>query len=186
VPERLSLIISEAMRIDAIVKTLVTFSRGGAAARARMTQAVSLGRVLHSAVMMSKLSRRREFEAEVPPAGPFVQGVEGELVQVLVNLLNNACDASPAGSRVRVWARAYDGVAELGVEDDGVGMTEDTRKHLFEPFFTTKEPGAGTGLGMSIVETLVAAHGGRIEVDSEPMLGTRIVVKLPAAGRPGA
>jgi signal transduction histidine kinase/Na+/proline symporter len=184
-PERLSLIVSEAMRIDAIVKTLVTFSRGSAT-RERTTQAVSLGRVLESAVMMSSLARRRKFDADIPGVGPFVQGVEGELVQVMVNLMNNACDASPASSQVRVWATARDGVAELGVEDQGVGMNEETRQHLFEPFFTTKEPGAGTGLGMSIVETLVTAHGGRIAVDSAPGRGTRILVSLPETGHRGA
>lgn len=176
--ERLSLIVSEALRIDAIVRTLVTFSRGGES-RERETQTVSLGRVLASAVTVCRLARRRDFGAEIPGVGPFVQGVEGELVQVVVNLLNNACDASAAGGSVRVWARAAGGLAELGVEDEGVGMSEETQRHLFVPFFTTKEPGAGTGLGMSIVAALVSAHGGRVVVDSAVGRGTRIVVSLP-------
>lgn len=72
-------------RIDAIVRTLVTFSRGGES-RERETQTVSLGRVLSSAVTVCRLARRRDFEAEIPAVGPFVQGVEGEQVQVVVNL----------------------------------------------------------------------------------------------------
>lgn len=179
-PERLSLIVSEAMRIDGIVKTLLTFSRTGLnASTSRKTAVVSLGKVVSSAVRLSRLARRRDFVVEVPPEGPLVDGVESELVQVVMNLLTNAADATPAEKRIRVWAATVDGYAELGVEDEGVGMSEETRQHLFEPFFTTKDPGAGTGLGMSIVESLVAMHGGRVRLESEPGNGTRISLRFP-------
>jgi signal transduction histidine kinase len=178
VPGRLSLIVSEALRIDGIVKTLLTFSRTGRA-RERRTTLVSLGRVVASAVTLSRLARRRDFAVEVPADGPWVEGVESELVQVLVNLLNNAVDATPLDRGIRVWAGALDGWSVLAVEDQGAGMTDEVRRHLFEPFFTTKDPGGGTGLGMSIVESLVQAHGGRILVDSAPGQGTRISLRFP-------
>jgi signal transduction histidine kinase len=177
--ERLSLIVSEAMRIDGIVKTLVTFSRTGRDASSRKTSVVSLGSVVSSAVRLSRLTRRRDFVVDVPAVGPMIEGVESELVQVVMNLLTNAADATPRDKRIRVWATRADGFAEVGVEDEGVGMSEETRRHLFEPFFTTKDPGAGTGLGMSIVESLVAAHGGRVRLDSEPGKGTRISLRFP-------
>jgi len=179
-PERLSLIVSEAMRIDGIVKTLVTFSRTGLnASTSRKSSVVSLGKVVSSAVRLSRLARRRDFVVEVPSVGPLVDGVESELVQVVMNLLTNAADATPADKGIRVWASTVDGYAEVGVEDEGVGMSEETQRHLFEPFFTTKDPGAGTGLGMSIVESLVATHGGRVRLDSEPGQGTRISLRFP-------
>jgi signal transduction histidine kinase/Na+/proline symporter len=181
VPERLSLIVSEALRIDGIVKTLLTFSRTGRASRERRTSQVSLGRAVASAVTLCRLARRRDFVVEVPADGPWVEGVESELVQVVVNLLNNASDATPQGRSIRVWAAEAEGGSALGVEDEGAGMSEDVRRHLFEPFFTTKDPGGGTGLGMSIVESLVQAHGGRILVDSAPGRGTRLTLRFPAS-----
>jgi signal transduction histidine kinase len=137
--------------------------------------------VVASAVTLSRLARRRDFLVEVPADGPWLQGVESELVQVVVNLLNNASDATPRERPIRVWASQTDGWAELGVEDQGAGMSDDVRRHLFEPFFTTKDPGAGTGLGMSIVENLVQVHGGRIVVDSAPGRGTRFILRFRAS-----
>jgi signal transduction histidine kinase len=74
-----------------------------------------------------------------------------------------------------------DGQAEIVLRDSGMGMDEETRKHVFEPFFTTKDGSAigGTGLGLAVAYTIVRSHGGTITVDSAPGRGSRFVLRLP-------
>jgi len=103
-----------------------------------------------------------------------------ELHKVFVNLVVNAIDAMEVGGTLTVRSRrGTDGKVEITVEDTGCGMDEETRAHVFELFFTTKP--SGTGLGMSIVRSVVDRHGGQVEVDSSPGRGTRVSVILPPA-----
>jgi two-component system NtrC family sensor kinase len=104
----------------------------------------------------------------------------GELVQVLVNLVANAIDASPAGGRVELRARLQAGRLELEVEDEGVGIPPADQERIFDPFFTTKRPAEGTGLGLSLVASLVRARRGRIVLRSVVGKGTTFRVELPA------
>ncbi len=130
-----------------------------------------------------------------------VMGDGGAIEQVLVNLVTNARDAMPDGGTLRLETvratlsaerAAATGVPGPGVygclviADTGVGMDAATRERAFEPFFTTKEPGAGTGLGLSMVYALVQQLGGGIELASEPGAGTTITLYLPAAAGPEA
>ena len=115
---------------------------------------------------------------------PRVLGSERLLTQVFVDLLVNAAHAtatSPGPDKLvamAVWEAGGEAVVE--VRDTGTGIPAALLPRIFEPFFTTKPPGAGTGLGLWICRKIVAAHGGRIEVDSAPGLGTRVRVRLPA------
>jgi CheY-like chemotaxis protein len=111
--------------------------------------------------------------AEVPP----VRGHEGEFIQVFTNLVINACEALADGGTVRLSTR-YDGRHVLAtVQDDGPGMTAETRQSLFERHFTTKH-GDNSGLGLSIVADIVRRHGGHVLVNSEPGCGTSFYVSL--------
>jgi two-component system NtrC family sensor kinase len=115
---------------------------------------------------------------------PAVSGKQGSLVQVVVNLVTNACQAvasSGQGGRIRVRARGVDGGVELAVIDDGPGIPPSLQPRLFEPFFTTKSEGQGTGLGLSIVHGIVAGHGGAVRVESRPGEGAAFLVTFPAA-----
>jgi signal transduction histidine kinase len=105
------------------------------------------------------------------------------LRQVLVNLLHNAVDAMQGDGvlDLRVAAAGSDEVS-FEVEDNGPGIDDAVREILFEPFVTTRQGGReGAGLGLFLAERLVAAHGGRIAVESEPGRGTRFTVWLPSA-----
>ena len=105
----------------------------------------------------------------------------GELEQVIVNLVVNACDASHLHGEVRMSTsiRPDEGYACVIVEDDGTGMDEATRLRIFEPFFTTKGVGKGTGLGLANVSEIVQRFGGKIDVESTLGAGTRFTVYLP-------
>jgi two-component system, cell cycle sensor histidine kinase and response regulator CckA len=118
----------------------------------------------------------------------------GQIEQVLMNLMLNACDAMPEGGRVTVETADIE-LAEapnpadlpsgqyvaLTVTDTGTGISEQVRAHLFEPFFTTKEVGKGSGLGLASVQGIVRQSGGGIAVRSGEGLGSTFVVYLPRA-----
>ena len=117
---------------------------------------------------------------------PRVRCHAGQLNQVFLNLLMNACDAIGDRGRIAVRTRAEDGQVRLEFEDDGPGIPRDVRDRIFEPFFTTKPVGQGTGLGLSLTHGIVERHGGRIWVEPGARVGTRFVIELPVAGAPAA
>lgn len=96
--------------------------------------------------------------------------------QLVLNLVRNACEAVPAGGRVTASVRADDARCRIRVTDDGPGIPEHIRPRIYEPFFSTKE--SGTGLGMSIVHSLVSLHGGSIDLQTGPG-GTTFEVAIP-------
>ncbi|MGA1797109.1 MAG: PAS domain S-box protein, partial [bacterium] len=128
-------------------------------------------------------------------SGPHrVKADPGQILQIIVNLSVNACDAMPHGGKliIRTKNMVFDEeqcvmVPEarpgrfvcLSFEDTGIGMDKTTLSHIFEPFFTTKGPGEGTGLGLSTVYGIVKQHEGFITVYSEPGQGTTFKVYLP-------
>ncbi len=114
-----------------------------------------------------------------------------QVQQILMNLCLNARDAMPEGGVVTVETANAEGppdaagtrraFARLSVADTGVGMSEDVRVKIFDPFFTTKGVGQGTGLGLAVVYGVATAHGGWVDVTSEPGTGSRFDVYLPCA-----
>jgi two-component system NtrC family sensor kinase len=122
-------------------------------------------------------------ELALAPGLRRVRGHEGQLQQVVLNLLTNAIDATAAGGRVRLATGMGRGPDELEIEvrDTGAGIPDADRKRIFEPFFSTKEPGRGTGLGLFISAQIVREHHGRIELETEEGRGSSFRVVLPAA-----
>jgi signal transduction histidine kinase len=106
----------------------------------------------------------------------------GQLEQVLVNLLVNACDACAAGGQVVARASEQSDEVAFEVIDDGAGIPAEHLSSVLDPFFTTKKRGQGTGLGLTIAADIIKNHGGRLEIDSTVGRGTTVRFLLPKAG----
>ncbi len=121
-----------------------------------------------------------ELASEIDRTLP-IQADPAKLRQVLWNLVRNAAEAAKAGGKhVKVIARDLPGGARIVVEDDGPGIAKALLGRIFEPFITTKPK--GTGLGLATSHSVIAEHGGRIDVETEVGKGTKMVVWLPRPG----
>jgi signal transduction histidine kinase len=122
--------------------------------------------------------RRATLELDPEPAHLLAEVDAAKLHQLVLNLVRNACEAVSAGGHVRVSVRVSpeDAHCQIRVTDDGPGIPEHVRTRIYEPFFSTKE--GGTGLGMSIVHSLVSLHGGAIDLQTGPT-GTTFEVMIP-------
>jgi PAS domain S-box-containing protein len=147
----------------------------------------ALRRLLHKGI---------ELVTTFAPGLGLVRADPGQLSEVIINLVANACDAMPRGGTlsietanvtldekyVRTHAYATPGeFVKLTVSDTGIGMTEEVKAHLFEPFFTTKGVGKGSGLGLSTAYGIVKQYGGYIDVSTEVGRGTVFTIYLPRA-----
>jgi signal transduction histidine kinase len=123
------------------------------------------------------LAEARGATLQVAGNGPLIARVDNhKLQQILQNLVRNAIEAVTTGGHVTVAATGDDEQIYLAVEDDGPGIPEQIQRRIYEPFFSTKE--SGTGLGMSIVHSMVTLHGGTIAINTSPR-GTRFDVAMP-------
>jgi two-component system NtrC family sensor kinase len=116
-------------------------------------------------------------DSDLPP----VNGDRDQLMQVILNLLSNALDATASGGTVTVNVRRRSGKRQIqiAVEDTGVGIAPTRQKEIFEPFVSSKPAGHGTGLGLYIAAQIVREHGGRIEIQSIEGQGSTLTVILP-------
>jgi signal transduction histidine kinase len=117
---------------------------------------------------------------------PRVRCFAGQLNQVFLNLLMNACDAIEKDGTVRIKTRTIEAGVRIEFHDDGPGIDEVVKSRIFDPFFTTKPVGVGTGLGLSLSHGIIARHGGRLSVESERGRGTTFIVELPLDATPDA
>lgn len=125
-----------------------------------------------------------QVDLDLPADLPLVSLDEGQVRQVLLNLLKNAREAMPEGGRLQVSAGPVAGGVEVSVSDSGVGMDEEQRARIFDLFYTTKK--LGTGLGLPLTQQIVLAHGGNIRCVENPGGGTRFALWFPAASAEGA
>jgi CheY-like chemotaxis protein len=141
-------------------------------------------------------------ELKIAPAADLraVKADPGQIAQVLMNLAINARDAMPSGGLITLRTENVDLSADgawdlpqglapgpyvlLTVSDTGSGMDPETQAHIFEPFFTTKAPGAGTGLGLATVYSIIKQCQGALRVESQPGQGSSFKAFLPASTEP--
>jgi signal transduction histidine kinase len=109
-----------------------------------------------------------------------VSGYTQKLLQVFVNLLTNATDASAPGQVITIESENRARQVMIAVTDQGKGIAEEHLPKIFEPFFTTKMVGEGTGLGLSLTYNIIREHGGSISVSSPGRGGCRFEILLPA------
>jgi signal transduction histidine kinase len=171
--------IEGARRISSAVHGLLDYARPGPLTLTR----VDLPQLVDDALKFVEhqpLFRTLQLQNCVPHDLPILTADANQVSQILMNLLLNAAQATPAGGSITVLAEKprFSETIELCVRDTGTGIAEDIQPHVFEPFFTTKR-GKGTGLGLSITRNYVRRHGGEIHLDSFPGLGTSVRVTLP-------
>jgi heavy metal sensor kinase len=184
-------ILEECERLTRLTDQLLALSREDAGVAHQVRESVDLASLIAGvAETMRPLAESRGLRLDACTSGVLlVQGDEARLRQVFYNLLDNSIKYTPAGGKVEIQAEARDGEAILTVRDSGVGIPAEHLPRVFERFYRvdkarSREMG-GTGLGLSIARSIVAAHGGRIELDSGPGRGTTCTVVLSLnANRP--
>ena len=178
-------IIDQTRRISKILRTLMNFSRSGNYSHAARHEPVGLKSCVDEAIHLLSLSGTENqvlFINEVTEE-MMVLGDGQRLVQVFVNLLSNARDASEPMDRIWVRAKSKNYTTTIGITDEGTGIRAEQQARIFEPFFTTKGPDKGTGLGLALVYSIIEEHYGQIRIESPvdeiSHKGTRVVIVLP-------
>lgn len=168
----------EANRLDRIVGDLLEFARPNPLEPDWCDLGGLTDHALSTYPAPSGIELRGEIEDELPAVY-----VDARLVrQALLNLIQNATHAMPKGGRIEVVVRKREGgqnLVELLVRDQGNGIPEELVPKIFEPFFTTKA--TGSGLGLALVKRIVEAHQGRLELHTEPGVGSTFTIVLEAA-----
>lgn len=173
-------------RIGGIVRAIKEFSHPSS----DLPAPFDLNHVIEAAATVTKNQWKyvANLDLDLDPALPPVTAIEGEINQILLNLIVNAAQAiaekgGGAHGRIALATRLAGDMAELSVGDTGVGIPEDKHRKIFEMFYTTKPLGQGTGQGLAIVHSIIRRHGGTIEVESAPGQGALFRIRLPIAGR---
>lgn len=190
--ELLETIFTQVTRISGILQELMNFARP----RSEGQELTNLNQLLQQTLRL--ISFNRDFRqvaitCHLDEHLPRVMVNPDQIQQVLIDMLLNAADAVSGGGTVTLRTRLH-GLAQtaeeicIEIEDNGVGINEENLRRIFDPFFSTKPSGKGTGLGLSVCHGIIAAHGGRIEVQSQPARGARFTIILPRTPRtaPGA
>jgi two-component system, OmpR family, sensor kinase len=186
--DTLNRIESEGTRMSRLVDDLLLLARGDAedAALTMQPEPVDIADLLDDAVSGSRAAfPERPIDLEVAPV-PAVLGDRDQLVRMVRNLITNAAVHTEAGRPIRVHGFTDAGGAVITVADGGPGLPPEQAARFFEWFWRTDKARTrargGSGLGLSIVATIVRAHGGSVRFDSTVESGSTVTVWLPAAG----
>ncbi len=170
------------LRADGVIRGLLDFSAP--------RQLTLKGELLNQVVEESLMLVRHEISQSnitlvksLSPDLPRLYLDKNKVVQVLINLLTNACHAMPEGGTLSVRTLVSNGngpgSALIEIEDTGTGIPENKMSKVFDPFYTTKPTGKGTGLGLSVVRSIVEMHKGQIKLANKPSGGVHVTVALP-------
>ncbi len=171
--------IEAAKRIASTVRGLLNYARPDPLRLAKVDLRQLVEETL-AFLQRQPLLRGRRLVQESPASLPAITADPNQISQILMNLLLNAADATPAGGQITVSIRQVNSGerVEISISDTGHGIPPEVLPHVFDPFFTTKRT-RGTGLGLSITQTFVRSHHGDIQIESEPGQGTTVRITLP-------
>jgi len=170
-------IITEADRLNQIASELLDYSRGEIRLNMAIVDLRTFFNRLLETVEEKFQARDIEVITNIELAAPIIMD-EQRMFRVFYNLADNARKAMPRGGEFRIRAFQADQTVRVEVSDTGVGMDPSVQKKIFDPFFSHSDEG-GTGLGMSIVKSVIEAHNGTLFVSSKPKGGTTFRVTLP-------
>ena len=179
--ERITRLVGEGRRMKRIVDNLLRFARQSTPEN----NAADLNSVIADVLALREYyvhTRNLSIEVDIEPSLPKLMIDEGQLKQVLLNLLNNSIDAiegSRESKQIRMRAFCENGHAVIEVEDSGDGFADLNR--AMDPFYTTKPVGKGTGLGLSICYGIIKEHRGEIRLENLDPIGSRVSIDLPFA-----
>jgi len=174
-------ILVQSDRAREVVHHLLEFSR---IRKSNTVETVDLVALVENSIALVKNQFRLggiAYHYDHPAQPVLISGNPNQLQQVLVNLMLNAVQAMQPDGRLDLAVSVQEKEARIAVSDTGAGITSEALTHIFDPFFTTKNE--GTGLGLSLSYAIVKDHGGDIEVDSEPGMGTTFRIILPRLTR---
>lgn len=167
-------------RCETIIRGLLDFSRPS---QDNTMGEVDLASVMQRALFLVRTQTQHkglQVVESFDPELPSIRGNENQLLQVFINLIQNAAQAMGGDGRLTLGCHCdEDNEVCASVSDTGPGIPKDVLGRIFEPFFTTKDPGKGTGLGLSVSYSIVERHGGRMEVTSKVGQGTEFRVTFP-------
>jgi PAS domain S-box-containing protein len=178
VAEDLRIAKEEMGRVQAIINNLLEFSRES---RAEL-EVVDINDLLRKTLQLLHKGLQNSGVRVVTNFAPLgtCMANQNALRQIFLNLITNAVQAMPRGGELRLrTAPLLDGRIQLEFSDTGVGIPPEDLKDIFNPFFTTKAPGQGTGLGLSVVHSVVKRYQGEIRVESQPNRGTTFTIEFP-------
>jgi signal transduction histidine kinase/HAMP domain-containing protein len=190
--EYLNDILSSGKHLLSLINDILDLSKIEAGRMELESQPFDLPAALDNALTLIKERAARHglrLEVTVDPGLGEVKGEERKVKQVLLNLLSNAVKFTPEGGKISVSASLNDGMAEISVADTGVGIAPEDQEAIFEEFRQVGSDYArkreGTGLGLALARRLVALHGGKLWVESEPGKGSTFTFTLPVSGHGG-
>lgn len=181
--QKLTLVSGQLKRIQGTLRELINFSRPASPEKTH----VSIKDIIEESLNIAKYYKRtrgRHIETDIADDLPPVHGKRDLLVQIILNLLFNAIDATGKDGRVLLLARAEENNVHISIEDNGSGMTDEQAGKIFQPYFTTKMD--GTGLGLFVTRKLVVEHGGSIDFSTTLGVGTTFSIVLPGVAMPAS
>ena len=172
-------------RVATIIRAMKEFSHPGVAE----TAMVDINQALESTITVSRNEWKyvADLETHLEDNLPPICGFPGDLNQAFLNIIVNAAHAVDQQStdgeqtgKIKIKTSSGNGCVEIEISDSGCGIPLELQQKIFDPFFTTKDVGKGTGQGLAVVhQVIVEKHGGQIQVESKPGIGTTFLISLP-------
>lgn len=174
--EKLEMVDDQLRRIQRTLRELVDFSRPATTQKSKC----DIHEIIDVALNIAKYYKRKkgkQITTRYAESLPLLRTARDQVVQILLNLILNAMDATSEGGTIEITTRLEDGWIQVAIADDGHGISAENRERIFQPYFTTKE--TGTGLGLFVCRSIIEQGGeGRIELEKTSPAGTTFVVYL--------